>query len=128
MIAVRIPREIRDYKEKIVAGFTARQLASIIISLAVCIPFYVKGKTYFNEEIVSWITIIFAMLCGSLGFYKKNGMHFEKYFIVILKTLYAPQKRVFANGLKLKSKTKRINKRKRELYSYKKIQKLRQGD
>ena len=46
MIAVRIPKEIRAYKEKLVAGLTARQLIASIIAVGICIPLYIFGKKY----------------------------------------------------------------------------------
>lgn len=42
MIAVRIPEEIRKYKEKILFGLTARQLITTIIAFAICVPLYLS--------------------------------------------------------------------------------------
>ena len=44
MIAVRIPEEIRKYKEKLAFGLTARQLICTIIAAAICVPLYWKGR------------------------------------------------------------------------------------
>ena len=44
MIAVRIPKEIKEYKEKLVFGLNVRQLISVVIALTICIPLYIFGR------------------------------------------------------------------------------------
>ena len=60
MITVRIPNEIRAYKEKLVAGLTARQLISTILALAICVPLYFYGKKYLPEDVMAWAIILIA--------------------------------------------------------------------
>ena len=50
MIAVRIPEEIRKYKEKILFGLTARQIISVVLTLAICSPLYWYGKNYISDD------------------------------------------------------------------------------
>lgn len=96
MIAVRIPEEIRKYKEKIAFGLTARQLVSTVIALAVCIPLYWIGKDYLPEELLSWIVILIALPLLGIGFFHFNGMPMEKFIVACLKfEVLFPRKRKF---------------------------------
>lgn len=96
MITVRIPKEIREYKEKLAFGLTARQLVASIIALVICVPLYLYGRKILGEDLTSWIVILVALPCAGIGFIKKNGMPFEKYMWAVLKqNLIYPQKTLF---------------------------------
>lgn len=95
MIAVRIPKEIRAYKEKLVAGLTLRQLLWTVIGFIICVPTYLYGIKYIHEEILSWIVLIIASLCGGIGFISYHGMPLEKYFMAIGKQLIYPAHRKY---------------------------------
>lgn len=96
MITVRIPKEIRAYKEKLAFGLTARQMIATIIAFAICVPTYLYGRNFMSDDVVSWIVIGIALPCAGIGFIKKNGMPFEKYIWTILKQqLLYPQKTNF---------------------------------
>lgn len=96
MITVRIPKEIRAYKEKLVFGLTARQLIATGIAVVICVPLYIYGRAYINEELLSWIVMGIALPCAGIGFVTKNGMPFEKYIGAIIKQqLVYPQKTSF---------------------------------
>lgn len=96
MIAVRIPEEIRKYKEKIAFGLTARQLICTILTLFICVPLYMLGRKYIPDDILAWLIIGIAVPLEALGFLKINGMPMEKYAIAAFKfeVLY-PRKRKF---------------------------------
>ena len=96
MIAVRIPDEIKKYKEKIVWGLTARQVISLLLAGFICVPLYWYGKDFIPEDILSWIIILIATPIGAIGFFKFNGMPMEKFIVAVAKfeVLY-PRKRVF---------------------------------
>lgn len=96
MIAVRIPEEIRKYKEKIAFGLTARQLICTILTLFICVPLYMLGRKYIPDDILAWLIIGIAVPLEALGFIKINGMPMEKYAIAAFKfeVLY-PRKRKF---------------------------------
>lgn len=95
-ISVRIPDEVRTYKEKIVAGLTARQLICTILSLGICVPLYYFGKNIIPEDILSWAIIIIALPLLSVGFLKFHGLTMEKFFVAFLKfEWFYPKKRVY---------------------------------
>ena len=96
MIAVRIPEEIRKYKEKIAFGLTARQLICTIATLFICVPLYWFGRSYIPEDILAWLIIIIAIPLEAVGFVKVNGMPMEKFFVAALKfEILYPRKRKF---------------------------------
>ena len=96
MITVRIPEEIRQYKEKLAFGMTARQLVFTILGLAICVPLYWFGKDFIPEDILAWLVIIIAVPFIGIGWIHFNGMPMEKFIVVWMKfeVLY-PRKRKF---------------------------------
>lgn len=96
MFSVRIPNEIRSYKEKIALGLTLRQLIASILAIGICVPLYIKGRKFISDDVLSWIIICIAVPIMGIGFVKINGMTFEKYILNLIKTLIIlPQKRKF---------------------------------
>lgn len=93
MISVDIPKDIRDYKEKMAFGLTLRQMVATGVAVGTCVPLYLVGKNYVSEDIMSWVVIAIALPCAGMGFITKNGMPFETYIWSILKQqLIYPQK------------------------------------
>ncbi|SFU89445.1 VirB4-like conjugal transfer ATPase, CD1110 family [Butyrivibrio sp. M55] len=78
MIAVRIPEEIRKYKEKLAFGLTARQLICTILTCAICVPLYWKGKDVIPEDILGWAIMFIALPLLSVGFIRFNGVPMER--------------------------------------------------
>ena len=98
MISVRIPAEIRKYKEKIAAGLNARQLISVIVALVICVPLYIFLHFYLSvsDDIVSWLVIFIAVPIAAFGFVKYNGMPMEKIAASIIKFEFLyPNKRKY---------------------------------
>lgn len=85
MIDKPIPKEIKDFQEKLVFGLTGRQLVSVILALVVCVPTYIWGRPYLGDDLASWICILVAVPSLAFGFYTKNGMTFEQYMKAILR-------------------------------------------
>lgn len=85
MIEKPIPREIRDFKEKLVLGLTGRQLIAVILALIICVPTYIWGRPLLGDDVASWICILAATPSLMFGFYKKNGMTFEQYVKVMFR-------------------------------------------
>lgn len=85
MIERPIPKEIKDFKEKLVFGLTARQLIATILTLIICVPTYIFGRPYLGDDLASWICIIVSFPTVAIGFYKKNGMNFEQYLKAIFR-------------------------------------------
>lgn len=86
-LETRIPKEINDYREKIVFGLSARQL------LAVAIAVVLVGATAFvlcyllqiDLKIVEYILIAEAMPIIAVGFIRYKGLSFEDYALIRLR-------------------------------------------
>ena len=96
MIAVRIPEEIKKYKEKIMFGLNARQLIATLLALFVCVPLYYWGRDYIADDILSWLIIGIALPLVAIGYFKFNGMPMEKFTVALVKFEFLfPRKRKF---------------------------------
>lgn len=96
MIEIKIPKEIRDYKEKFLFGLTVRQCVSIAVALGICVPLYVFGKDFLGDDITSWLVILIAVPVFGFGFIKFNGMPFERFVAVLFRQKFVePQKRKY---------------------------------
>jgi len=96
MIAVRIPEEIKKYKEKIMFGLNARQLIATLLALFICVPLYFFGRNYLSDDILSWIIILIAVPLVAIGFFRFNGMPMEKFAVALVKyELLFPTKRKY---------------------------------
>lgn len=122
MITVRIPKEIREYKEKLAFGLTARQLIATVIALVICVPTYLYGSKFMSEDVLSWIIILIALPCAGIGFIKKNGMPFEKYALAVLKQNFiCPQKTHFKSDNFFRKAQNQADKEEVDFFSSKKI-------
>lgn len=79
MIEIKIPKEIKDYKSKLFFNLTFRQLFCTGLALGICVPLYIFGRKFINEELVSWLVILIAAPLVLMGFFKLNGMNFEEF-------------------------------------------------
>lgn len=96
MFEVRMPREIKAYKEKIALGMTTRQLICNGLALAICVPTYMYGRAYIDEDPLIWTIFIIAGAFGFVGYYTKNGLTAEQYAMTIFNHSFrTPQKRKF---------------------------------
>ena len=96
MIEIKIPKEITDYKEKFLFGLTVRQFVCVVAALAVCVPLFIFGKDALGEDLVGWIVILVAVPIFAFGFFKYDGMQFEKFLGLLYRQKWAePQRRVY---------------------------------
>lgn len=96
MIEIKIPKEIRDYKEVIFAGLTLRQIICLSIAFLINVPLYLYTKPYIGDELASWLVIFTGVPIFLIGFIKFDGMSFEKYFKIMLRfNFLVPRKRKY---------------------------------
>ncbi len=96
MIEIRIPKEIKNYREKLFFGLTMRQCQCAGIALLICVPLYIFGNRFLPQEAVSWAVIIIAMPLMLAGFFRYNDMTFEKFASELANSYFTPQKRVYS--------------------------------
>lgn len=96
MIEIKIPKEIRHYKEKLAFGLTIRQLISVTLALSINIPLYILGKDVIGDELMSWIVIIIAVPLAMIGWFNYNGLNFEQFLVTLIQSeILYPKKRIY---------------------------------
>lgn len=96
MIEIKVPKEVRAYKEKIIGPFTWRQIVSGLITFPIIIPLFMYLLPRVGQQVASYISMAIGGPLLLIGFYEKNGQPFEKYLIqIILFYFVLPQKRKY---------------------------------
>lgn len=96
MIEIRIPKEIKNYREKLFFGLTLRQCICAGVALLICVPLYIFGRNFIPQEMVSWLVILIAAPLMLAGFFKYNDMFFEQFAVEFFYFYFFPQKRVYS--------------------------------
>lgn len=96
MIEIRIPKEIKNYREKLFFGLTLRQCICAGASLLICVPLYIFGSRYLSQEVISWLVVIIAAPLMLVGFFRYNDMTFEKFAVEWFYQMFSPQKRMYS--------------------------------
>ena len=95
MIEVKIPAEIQEYKSKLIAGLSTRQVISIAGALAVTVPLGVIGRQYIPADVLPWLIILAVVPFAGFGFLKFKDMQFEDFMKAFLSMTFLPQIRVY---------------------------------
>lgn len=91
-IEVRVPEEIADYKESIIAGLSLRQLICSAIALAFGIPTFLLLKNI-NQDVAMYATMLVVVPAFCIGFIKPNEYNFEVYAKIKLYNFFSKYKR-----------------------------------
>lgn len=97
MIEIRIPKEIKNYREKLFFGLTLRQCICAGAALLICVPLYIFGNKFLPQEAVSWLVILIAAPLMMAGFFRYNDMTFEQFAVELFYQNFTPQKRVYSD-------------------------------
>ena len=95
MIEVKIPAEIQEYKSKLIAGLSTRQVISIAGALLPGVPIAVMGNGHISPDILPWIVIAVVVPFAGFGFFTFKGMRFEEFVKVFFMMNFFPQRRVY---------------------------------
>lgn len=90
MISVPVPKEITEYKEKIIFGLSFRQLICIALAIVTGIVTYLFCTFVLKLplDISGYVVMIAALPAIALGFIRKNGLPFEKYALLFLRAQF----------------------------------------
>ena len=77
-IEVKIPKEIREYRESIFFGLSARQFACSLLALGAAVGLYFLFDPLVGTESVGWICILGAAPFAVCGFFTYHGMTAEQ--------------------------------------------------
>lgn len=95
-IEIKIPKEIKEYKEKFLFGLTVKQFICLALALLICVPLYIFGKEFMPEELVSWTVIIVAAPILGIGFIKYHNMTFIQLTKKLFYSYFHPQRRKYS--------------------------------
>jgi hypothetical protein len=98
-IEVRIPKEIKEYKEKIIFGLNLRQLISVLVGGIICLSTFFLIKPIVGVDLASDIIIIEAVPIFAFGFIKVRSFNFETYAKIFIKHKLGKNKRTYENKL-----------------------------
>ena len=92
----KIPKEIRDYRESIFFGLSARQFFCSLLAVGVAVGLYFGLRPLVGTQEVGWICILGAAPFAACGFFRYHGMTAEQFAWAWFKSevLY-PKKLVF---------------------------------
>ncbi|HBP65248.1 MAG TPA: hypothetical protein DD730_13510 [Desulfosporosinus sp.] len=98
-IEVRIPKEITEYKEKIIFGLSIRQLICFTVAITLGVGTYIFVTKWSNADVASYVVIVEVMPIFAIGFIKKNGFTFEKYAAMMFQHKCGRNRRWYATHL-----------------------------
>lgn len=85
-IEVKIPKEIRQYKESIFFGLSARQFFCSLTALFIAAGIYLGLGRFIGRETASWLCIVLAAPFAAAGFFSYNGLSFEQFIWAVIKS------------------------------------------
>lgn len=121
-----IPKEITDYKEKIILGFTIRQIICLVVAILVGFAVFAVSTFGFGLSFDKSTDIVvpFTLPFLAVGFVKRNGYPFEKYLMIMIKYHLGTKKRTYKsaallkqNEVKVKNDRKDFNQERQGSYS-----------
>ena len=75
---VHINTEVKNFKESVIMGLSLRQTICSAIAIGAAVGVYFGLQGVLERETVSWLCILCAAPFAVAGFFKYNGMTFEK--------------------------------------------------
>jgi len=120
-IEVRIPKEIKEYKEKIIFGLNLRQLICVFVGSLICLSTFFFIKPIVGVDLASDIIIIEAVPIFAFGFIKVRSFNFETYAKIFIKHKLGKNKRTYENKLYMINLKEEIKNRD---YSKKEVRKV----
>lgn len=122
---IKINKEIKDYHESMFFGLSARQFICSVLSVGAAVGTYFGLRDVVGKEMVSWMCVLFAVPFAVAGFFKYNGMTFEKFAAAYVRSeflasgrrvfkseniLYKMYREVLNNAVKANKKSKEVKK------------------
>ena len=96
---IKIPKEIREYRESIFFGLNARQFVCAVFALGVAMGVYFLLQPHVGTEEVGWMCILAAAPFAACGFFSYHGMTAEQFLWAWVKSeLLYPKKLVFRSS------------------------------
>ncbi len=98
-LEVKIPKEITEYREKIIFGLSVRQLFCVAIAVIICMMTFFAVKPFIGNDLAGYLVLVEAMPVMGIGFLRINGFTFEKYAMIVINHMFNQQIRVYRTRL-----------------------------
>ncbi len=92
---IKIPREVRKYKESIFFGLSMRQFFCSAVAVGIAILAYFGLRQYLGNEGVSWVCIIVALPVALIGFLTYHEMTLEYFILAWIKSEWLMPKQLY---------------------------------
>ena len=83
---IKIPKEVRQHKETIFFGLSARQFFCALVAVGIAVGVYLGLGSVIGKETASWLCILAAAPVALAGFFNYNGMTLEQFAWAFLKS------------------------------------------
>ena len=83
---IKIPKEVRQHKETIFFGLSARQFFCAVAAVGLAVGVYLGLGPVIGKETASWLCILAAAPVALAGFFHYNGMTLEQFAWAFLKS------------------------------------------
>ena len=83
---IKIPKEVRQHKETIFFGLSARQFFCALVAVGIAVGVYLGLGSMIGKETASWLCILAAAPVALAGFFNYNGMTLEQFAWAFLKS------------------------------------------
>lgn len=98
MIEVKIPKEIQEYKSKLIFGMTTRQIIAIAGMFAIGVPLGVLGYGHISNDTLTWLVMLVVVPFAGWGWFTFKDMKFEVFMKSFLSLNFLPQRRVYEDS------------------------------
>ena len=98
---IKIPKEVRQHKETIFFGLSARQFFCAVAAVGLAVGVYLGIGPVIGKETASWLCILAAAPVALAGFFNYNGMTLEQFAWAFLKSefLCAGERRFISKNI-----------------------------
>ena len=86
IIEIKIPKEVRQHKESIFFGLSARQFFCALFAVGLAVGVYLLLGPMLGKETASWVCILAAAPVAVAGFFSYNGLTLEQFAWAFLKS------------------------------------------
>ena len=85
---VKIPKEVRQHKESVFFGLSARQFFCSALAVILAVVVYLTCYKTIGKETASWLCILVAVPVAVAGFFTYNGLSFEELIWAFIKSQF----------------------------------------
>ena len=85
---VKIPKEVRQHKESVFFGLSARQFICSALAVVLAVSVYLVCYKTIGKETASWLCILTAAPVAVAGFFSYNGLYFEALIWAFIKSQF----------------------------------------